>query len=121
MVPIRGFCLPKICSWVLLKDMLSKEYSFRSKLWKWNEGKGAWYFMDLPDKESAEIKENYPFAGRGFGSVPVTVTIKDQVWQTSVFPDSKSGKYILPVKKSVREKAGIDEDGVVEFGIKIEF
>jgi hypothetical protein len=26
-------------------------------------------------------------------------------WQTSVFPDSRSASYLLPVKKAVRDKA----------------
>ncbi|TXI99795.1 MAG: DUF1905 domain-containing protein, partial [Neisseriales bacterium] len=37
-------------------------------------------------------------------------TIGVSQWETSVFPDKKSGSYLLPLKKSVRE-ANLLEDG----------
>ncbi|NJK71553.1 MAG: DUF1905 domain-containing protein [Thermales bacterium] len=79
--------------------MLSKKYEFESKLWKWSGGKSSWYFLSLPQTESIDIKTNYPFAKRGFGSIPVAVIINDQIWTTSIFPDSSNNRYILPVKK----------------------
>jgi len=38
-----------------------------------------------------------------FGSVRVAVTIGTTSWRTSIFPDSKTGTYLLPVKKEVRD------------------
>ena len=38
----------------------------------------------------------------------VHVRIGETVWATSVFPEKASGSYLLPVKKSVREKEGFD-------------
>jgi len=101
-------------------SFFEKQYEFSAVLWVW-QGKGAWYFVTLPEDISQEIKDGYPFTGRGFGSVPVEVTIKDQVWNTSIFPDSKSGSYFLPIKKKVREAAEIGLDDKVEVGIKISF
>ena len=43
----------------------------------------------------------------GFGSVRVEATIGDVTWTTSLFPDSRSGGYILPLKADVRRRAGI--------------
>jgi hypothetical protein len=40
--------------------------------------------------------------------VRVHVRIGETVWATSVFPEKASGSYLLPVKKSVREKEGFD-------------
>jgi hypothetical protein len=49
------------------------------------------------------------FAGRtnGFGSIRVRVRIGESRWATSVFPDKKSGCYLLPVKAAVRKAEGI--------------
>jgi hypothetical protein len=41
--------------------------------------------------------------------VRVHVRIGQTVFATSVFPEKASGSYLLPVKKSVREKEGIDD------------
>lgn len=79
-----------------------KPLIFTAKLWKW-QGKAAWYFITLPLAPSRDIK----FAQgprRGFGAVRVDVSIGSTAWQTSIFPESKSGCYILPVKAAVRKK-----------------
>lgn len=82
------------------------KYSFSSEMWQW-EGQGAWHFLTLPSDISVEIKEAFGTGSPGFGSIRVTATIKDHVWKTSIFPDSKSGSYLLPVKAEIRKKAEI--------------
>jgi len=64
---------------------------------------GFWYFVTVDKKESKEIKEKYGKVRRGFGSVPVGVTVGKTSWKTSVFPN-KSGTYDLPIKALVRRK-----------------
>ncbi|NYD79274.1 DUF1905 domain-containing protein [Arthrobacter cupressi] len=56
---------------------------------------------------------------RGFGSVKVTATVAGTSWDTSIFPDSKSGSYLLPVKRSIRMAAGLREGDSVEVGLDI--
>ena len=74
-------------------------YEFEAELWQWDARQAdTWTFVALPTEIADEILElSAPFA-RGFGSVRVEVT----VWRTSIFPDSKRGTYVLPVKKAVR-------------------
>lgn len=77
---------------------------FNAPLWEW-QGKGAWHFLTLPLAESGMIRMAAT-AGekkRGFGSVRVKATIGATSWNTSIFPDKKSGTYLLPVKASVRK------------------
>lgn len=78
-----------------------KPITFTANLWKWQGGKAAWYFVTLPVEQSRDIK----FAQgprRGFGAVKVDVTVGKSCWQTSIFPYSKTGSYILPIKADVR-------------------
>lgn len=42
----------------------------------------------------------------GWGMVPVTARIGRTSWTTSLFP--KDGRYLMPVKVSVREAEGLD-------------
>ena len=78
-----------------------------SLLWIWRgESAGRWYFVTVPEEQSAEIKAHAFGSPRGFGSVRVEATIHDVTWRTSVFP-LNSGGYLLPVKADVRKKAGI--------------
>ena len=76
-----------------------------SLLWIWKgEAAGRWYFVTVPEEQSAEIKAHAFGSPRGFGSVRVKARIGNVQWQTSVFP-LNSGGYLLPVKAEIRRKA----------------
>jgi len=80
---------------------------FTSLLWIWKaQAAGRWYFVTVPDEQSAEIRAQAFASPRGFGSVRVEAAIGDVVWRTSVFP-LNGGGYILPIKAKVRRDAGI--------------
>jgi Domain of unknown function (DUF1905) len=90
------------------------EVGFEAELWEW-ESRASWFFVTVPPDESDDIREMSP-DDRGFGSVRVDVEVGESRWRTSVFPDSKLGCYVLPVKKAVRVAEGIepgDRVGVV--------
>ena len=81
--------------------------TFTSLLWIWRgEAAGRWYFVTVPDDQSADIKAHAFGSPRGFGSVEVEARIGDVKWRTSVFP-LNSGGYLLPVKAEVRKKAAL--------------
>jgi Domain of unknown function (DUF1905) len=80
-------------------------FTFKTQLWLYS-GKGAWHFVTLPNEAAAEIKF-FPPSAKGFMPIPVKATIGETTWKTSVFPDSKSGSYLLAVKAEVRKKEGI--------------
>lgn len=82
-------------------------FTFSTELRPSDTAGGTWVFATVPLDESDEIKELIP-ERRGFGSVRVRARVEATEWSTSVFPDSKSGCFVLPVKRSVRDTAGID-------------
>ncbi len=77
----------------------------------------VWHFVSLPARESRQIKNIFGGA-RPWGSVPVTVTVGMTTWTTSIFPDSVSGAYLLPLRLDVRKKEGIREGSVIAFSIR---
>jgi hypothetical protein len=64
-------------------------------------------FATVPPADSDEIGDLVP-ERRGFGSVRVRVHMGSSTWDTSVFPDSKAGAYVLPVKRAMRDAEGVD-------------
>lgn len=90
--------------------------NFTAELWEW-EGKGAWVFVTVPEDVSADIRE-MPRMPRGFGSVRVQVALGGSRWRTSVFPQSKEGTYVLPVKRAVREAEGVEIGDVVTIDLE---
>lgn len=91
--------------------------TFTAPLWLWN-GKGAWHFVTLPVDDSQIIKMAVP--RRGWGSVRVKARIGETSWATSIFPDSKSGAYLLPVKADVRKTEGIAPGDAVEVTLSLD-
>lgn len=88
-------------------------FEFAAPLWLY-PGEAGWHFVSVPAEISADITEITAGIRHGFGSVRVAVTIGATSWQTSVFPDSKTGTYLLPVKKAVRTAEDLEAGADVQ-------
>lgn len=94
--------------------------TFTAELWIWAAREAeSWTFVSLPTDASEEIRQLTGGRRRGFGSVRVRVRVGSSVWQTSIFPDSGRGTYVLPVKKSVRRAEDIAEGDVVAVSVEV--
>lgn len=99
--------------------MTGKPYALRAELWRYAGGSGSWHFLTVPKKAAADIRKRFGGAARGWGSLPVAVAIGTTRWNTSIFPDSKAGSYLLPVKAAVRKKEKLMEGKPVAFTLEI--
>ena len=95
---------------------MKKKYVSRAKVWLY-PGMAGWHFIYVDKKHAAELKEKYGSKKRGFGSIPVVVTLGKTSWKTSIFPDKREGTYLLPLKAQVRTKEGIAHGDTVAFSI----
>jgi Domain of unknown function (DUF1905) len=94
--------------------------SFDAELWLWDARRlDSWTFVSLPADASQEIRELTEGPRRGFGAVRVRVTIGDSTWATSIFPDTKSGCYVLPVKRAVRRAEELDVGEVAHVSVEL--
>lgn len=93
--------------------------AFEADVFRWSAREdSSWFFAEVPEELSADIREIMaPFA-RGFGAVRVEATIGATTWRTSIFPGS-SGTYSLPLKRSVRDAEGLVEGGSVAVALDI--
>ena len=82
---------------------------FEAELWMWDARQdNTWTFVTLPVEASQDIRELFDGPRRGFGAVRVQVTVGGSTWKTSIFPDSASGCYVLPVKRAIRKAEDLD-------------
>lgn len=88
-------------------------FEFSAELWRYT-GKAAWHFVTLPHEVADDIDEITADTRRGFGSVRVEVTVGSSTWNTSIFPDTKSESFILPVKKAIRVAEDLDDGAPVD-------
>lgn len=93
-------------------------YRFEAELWLYS-GDAAWHFLSLPADVSDDIRDLTSASQRAFGSVRVKAIVGSTTWSTSVFPDSVSQTYVLPVKKSVRVKEGVGIGDMVAVQLEV--
>lgn len=86
--------------------MAPSRYQFDAEVWE-HDGPAAWHFVSLPEDLADEIDEVHGHRAAGFGSLRVDVAIGSTRWSTSIFPDTKRGTYLLPVKAAVRRAEGL--------------
>jgi Domain of unknown function (DUF1905) len=90
-------------------------------IWRWTSATApaSWFFATIDPHLSAEIRYERLGLSRGFGSVPVKVTIGSTTWRTSLFPSKTHNGYLLPIKAAVRKAEGIKEGDDVEITFEV--
>lgn len=84
--------------------MRSMELAFTGSVIEWR-GPAPYYFVRVPDEESADIRDVAAMATYGWGVIPVEVRVGEIAFETSLFP--KDGGYLLPLKNAVRKPQGL--------------
>lgn len=96
-----------------------KKFKLKSEVWLYPGEQAQWHFISVPKKESDIIKTKFGALARGWGSFPVQVQIGKTMWKTSIFPDKKTGTYLLPLKAEVRRREDISVGEKVTFNMQI--
>jgi len=112
--------MPATCSLsatIAVMDAVPESLNFSAELWEW-PARASWFFVSVPLEESLTIADT-PRPPRGFGSIRVEVTIGSTRFTTSMFPDSPSNQYVLPIKKAVRTAEGIEAPDTVEVHLRL--
>lgn len=97
----------------------SNKFIVKSEVWLYPGMEGNWHFVSLSKKHSDDIKRRFGANSRGWGSLPVFVTLGKTCWKTSIFPHKQEGVYILPLKAMVRKKEGIYNNDKVNLILEI--
>ncbi len=94
-------------------------FEFKAPVWVY-AGQAAWRFVTLPKDLSRRIKFLAAGPRRGFGSVRVQARLGATCWRTSLFPDSRAGAYLLPLKAEVRKNEGIADGDRVRLILELD-
>lgn len=90
------------------------EFNGRILYWR---GPAPWYFVSVPAKQSRDLKAISALVTYGWGVIPVLVRIGKTEWKTSLFP--KDGRYLVPIKASVRKAEDLDTGDKVTVQLEI--
>lgn len=94
------------------------ELRFGGTVIEWR-GPAPYYYLPIPDEESADIREVAAMATYGWGVIPVVARIGEVEFETSLFP--KDGGYLLPLKDAVRKPSGITAGDQVTVELTVRF
>ena len=89
---------------------------FSGAIWYWR-GPAPFFFVTVPDEQSRELKDVSGFVTYGWGMIPVIARIGKTEWKTSLFP--KDGRYLVPLKDSVRRAEALTEGDAVSVQLQI--
>jgi len=90
------------------------EFSGKILFWR---GPAPWFFVTVPEEQSRDLKAISSFVTYGWGVIPVTIRIGKTEFQTSLFP--KDGRYLVPIKASVREAENLEEGDEVTVQLEV--
>lgn len=93
------------------------ELEFSGPVFEWR-GPAPYYYVALPEDDSADLKADEAMLSYGWGCIPVTATVGETEFTTSLFP--KDGRYLLGLKVAVRRAEGIGEGDVVDVRMRVE-
>ncbi len=90
---------------------------FSGEMWFWR-GPAPWHFIGVPAEECGDLEAASAFVTYGWGMIPVTAQIGGSGWKTSLFP--KDGRYIVPVKTSVRKAERLEVGDLVTVHLAVD-
>lgn len=87
------------------------DIAFSGEVFTWR-GPSPYYYVAVPEPESAEIKDASALLTYGWGVIPAEVCVGRTVWRTSLFP--KDDRYLVPLKDAVRRAERMTEGAVID-------
>ena len=95
---------------------MSLEFSGNLLYWR---GPAPHYFVTVPAAECEILRDVAKWVTYGWGMIPVRAQIGETAWNTSLFP--KEGRYLVPVRSSVRNAEGLGEGDSVSVRLEVGF
>jgi hypothetical protein len=96
---------------------MAMHFEFKGKIRYWR-GPAPHLFVTVPEKPSDDIKAVSKLVTYGWGVIPVKVQVGNAEWTTSLIP--KDGRYLVPIKASVRDAEGLAEGDTVTVRLQVD-
>lgn len=80
-------------------------------------GPAPWHFVTVPTEQCDHLRAISGSVTYGWGMIPAKARIGATVWKTALFP--KDGRYLVPIKASVRQAEGLDVGDTVTVRLEI--
>jgi len=95
---------------------LALELDFVAEIIHWR-GPAPFQFAPLPPDAAEQVRQVAKSVSYGWGVIPVTATIGDATFTTSLFP--RDGTYLLPIKVEAQRKTGVTVGDTVSVSMTV--
>src|SRR5215203_5901511 len=92
------------------------ELQVTGEVWEWR-GPAPYYFVTVPDDESAQLASVAAGVTYGWGMIPVRGGVGETDFETSLWP--KDGRYVVPLKDALRGAEGIEDGDLVTVRLRV--
>ena len=92
------------------------DFEFSGEIFYWR-GPSPYFFVTVPDPQSAAIQAISKQVTYGWGVIPVRAHIGGTQWKTSLFP--KDGLYLVPIKDVVRKAEQLEQGDEVTIRLQV--
>lgn len=92
-------------------------YEVEGELWAY-AGPGGWCFLSLPTELTDGLRVMRG-KSRAWGSMRVNVRLGGSAWSTSLFPDTRSGAFLLPIKAEIRRRERVQAGDRVSVTVEV--
>lgn len=89
---------------------------FSGDIWHW-VGPAPYYFVTVPAEDCEVLRNVSKWVTYGWGMILVEARIGKTAWKTSLWP--KEGRYIVPLKLSVRKAEKLEEGDRVTVRLEV--
>jgi hypothetical protein len=89
---------------------------FDGEIWYWR-GPAPWYFVTVPTEQCDHLRAIAGSVTYGWGMIPAKARIGVTGWKTALWP--KDGRYIVPIRASVRAAEGLDVGDTVTVRLEV--
>jgi hypothetical protein len=91
-------------------------FEFSADIWEWR-GPAPFFFVTVPAEECEALRDVTKWVTYGWGMIPAKAHIGKTAWKTSLWP--KEGRYIVPLKLSVRKAEKLEEGDRVTVRLEV--
>lgn len=88
----------------------------KNPLFEWR-GPAPFYFVEIDDDRSAQIKKVSKDFTYGWGVLYATIESGSKIWTTSLIP--KEGRYLIPFKDAIRKELGVVVGDIIECNVTL--
>lgn len=92
------------------------KFTVTGAIFEWR-GPAPFLFVAIPESVSRDIKALSQLVSYGWGVIPVTATLGETTWTTSLFP--QKGQYLIPIKVLVQKAEQVGAGDVVDIEVHI--